>query len=40
VGIYLNPGGKPIRNPVGVKTSLGPLIKEEKPKLILEGKLR
>ena len=40
VGIYLNPGGKPIGNPVGVKTTLGPLIKEEKPKLILEGKLR
>jgi hypothetical protein len=40
VGIYLNTGGKPIGNPVGVKTALGPLVKEEKPKLILEGKLR
>jgi hypothetical protein len=40
IGIYLNPGGKPIGNPVGVKTPLGPLIKEEKPTLILEGKLR
>jgi hypothetical protein len=40
VGIYLNPTGKPIGNPVGVKTALGPLVKEEKPKLILEGKLR
>lgn len=40
IGIYLNPGGKPIGNPVGVKTALGPLVKEEKPKLILEGKLR
>lgn len=40
VGIYLNPAGKPIGNPVGVKTALGPLVKEEKPKLILEGKLR
>jgi hypothetical protein len=40
VGIYLNPAGKPIGNPVGVKSQLGSLITEEKPKLILEGKLR
>jgi hypothetical protein len=40
VGIYLNPAGKPIGNPVGVKSSLGPLVTQEKPKLILEGKLR
>ena len=40
VGIYLNPAGKPIGNPVGVKAALGSLVATEKPKLILEGKLR
>jgi len=40
VGIFLNPGGKPIANPVGVKATLGSLVAKEKPKLILEGKLR
>ena len=40
VGIYLNPAGKPIGNPVGVKAALGDLVATEKPKLILEGKLR
>lgn len=40
VGIYLNPAGKPIGNPVGVKSALGPLVAQDKPKLILEGKLR
>jgi hypothetical protein len=40
VGIYLNPGGTPIANPVGVKSQLGPLVEKEKPKLILKGKLR
>lgn len=40
VGIYLNPGGKPIANPVGVKAALGSLVEKEKPKLILQGKLR
>jgi hypothetical protein len=40
VAIYLNPGGKPIKNPLGVKTALGPLLEHEKPKLVLEGKLR
>ena len=39
-GIYLNPGGKPIANPVGVKQALGDLIAQDKPKLILQGKLR
>ncbi len=39
-GIYLNPGGKPIGNPVGVKAALGSLVAKEKPKLILQGKLR
>lgn len=40
VGIYLNPGGKPIGNPVGVKAALGSLVAKDKPKLILQGKLR
>lgn len=40
VGIYLNPAGKPIGNPVGVKAALGSLVEPEKPKLILMGKLR
>jgi hypothetical protein len=40
VAIYLNPGGKPIKNPLGVKAALGALMKPEKPKLVLEGKLR
>ena len=40
VGIYLNPGGKPIANPVGVKAALGSLVATETPKLILQGKLR
>jgi len=40
VGIYLNPGGKPIGNPLGVKAALGSLVAKDKPKLILEGKLR
>jgi hypothetical protein len=40
VGIYLNPGGKPIANPVGVKAALGSLVEHEKPKPILQGKLR
>jgi hypothetical protein len=39
-GIYLNPGGKPIANPVGVAAALGSLVAKETPKLILEGKLR
>jgi hypothetical protein len=39
-GIYLNPGGKPIGNPVGVKATLGSLVAMDKPKLILQGKLR
>ena len=40
VGVYLNPSGKPIGNPVGVKAALGNLIAQEKPKPILVGKLR
>ncbi|MCX5818608.1 MAG: hypothetical protein NT047_01630 [Deltaproteobacteria bacterium] len=39
-GIYLNPGGKPMANPVGVKAALGDLVAKDKPKLILLGKLR
>lgn len=40
VGIFLNPGDKAIQNPLGVKSTLGALIKTETPTLILEGKLR
>jgi hypothetical protein len=40
IGIFLNPGDKPIKNPLGVKAKLGALMKTKKPKLILEGKLR
>ena len=40
LGIFLNPGDKPIQNPLGVKAKLGALIKHKKPTLILEGKLR
>jgi hypothetical protein len=42
VGIYLNPGGTPIHNPVGTpgRDELGTLIKKDKPQLILRGKLR
>jgi hypothetical protein len=39
-GIYLNPGGKPIGNPVGVAAALGSLVARDTPKLILQGKLR
>ncbi len=42
VGIYLNPGGTPIQNPVGTpgRDELSTLIKKDKPLLILQGKLR
>ena len=40
LAIYLNPGGEPIRNPVGVKSPLGSLIASEKPTPVLRGKLR
>jgi hypothetical protein len=40
IGIYSNPGGKPIENPVGVKAALGAAIKQTLPTMILEGKLR
>jgi len=40
VGIFLNPAGNAIQNPLGVKSTLGALIKEKKPTLILEGKIR
>ncbi len=42
VGIYLNPGGSPIANPVGTpgRDELGTLIKKDRPILILQGKLR
>lgn len=40
IGIYSNPGGKPIENPVGVKAALGAVIKQTLPTMVLEGKLR
>ncbi len=40
LAIYLNPGGKPIHNPVGVKAKLGAVMKTAKPKMILVAKLR
>jgi len=40
VGIFLNPSGNAIQNPLGVKSTIGALIKTETPTLILEGKLR
>jgi hypothetical protein len=40
VGVYLNPPGRVIGNPVGVKAALGSLVAPEKPKPILTGKLR
>ncbi|OGP57366.1 MAG: hypothetical protein A2V65_08785 [Deltaproteobacteria bacterium RBG_13_49_15] len=40
LAVFLNPGGKPIHNPLGVKATLDALIKTEKPKMVLEGKLR
>ena len=40
IAIYLNPGDKPIENPVGVSAKLGAFMKEKKPTMVLEGKLR
>jgi uncharacterized alpha/beta hydrolase family protein len=40
VAIYLNPGGEPVKNPLGVKAKLGALMKKKKAKMVLEGKLR
>jgi len=40
LGIFLNPGTQPLLNPLGVDTTLGPLVTITKPTLILEGKLR
>ena len=40
LAIYLNPGGKPIHNPVGVKAKLGAVLKQDKPKMVLVAKLR
>jgi hypothetical protein len=40
IAIFLNPGDKPIHNPLGVKAKLGALMKSDKPKMVLEGKLR
>jgi hypothetical protein len=40
IAVYLNPGDTPIQNPLGVKATLGELIKTKLPTMILEGKLR
>lgn len=40
IGIYLNPEGEPVKNPLGVKAKLGALMKKKKAKMVLEGKLR
>lgn len=40
IGVFLNPGNKPIGNPLGVKAKLGQLVKKKLPTLILVGKLR
>ena len=40
LAIYLNPGGKAIHNPVGVKAKLGAVLKVAKPKMVLVVKLR
>lgn len=40
LAIYLNPGGKPIHNPVGVKATLNAVMKQEKPVMVLSAKLR
>jgi len=40
LAVFLNPGAQPLANPLGVDTTLGPLVKITKPTMILEGKLR
>ena len=40
IAVFENPGDQPIHNPLGVKAKLGALVKEKKPTMILEGKLR
>ena len=40
IAVYLNPGDTPIHNPLGVKATLGELVKTKLPTMILEGKLR
>ena len=40
IGVFLNPGDRPIGNPLGVKAKLGQFIKKKLPTLILVGKLR
>lgn len=40
IAVYLNPGDAPIHNPLGVKATLGELVKTKLPTMILEGKLR
>jgi len=40
LGVFLNPGKKPVGNPLGVKAKLGAIMKQAKPKMVLVGKLR
>ena len=40
LAVYLNPDGKAILNPVGVKSKLGAVIKGKKPKMVLVANLR
>jgi len=40
LGVFLNPGKKPIGNPLGVKAKLGAIIKQHKAKMVLIAKLR
>lgn len=40
LGIFLNPDKQPVKNPLGVKAKLGALMKQKKPKMVLEANLR
>jgi hypothetical protein len=40
LAIYLNPSGKPVANPVGVKAKLGAFMKGDKAQMIIVAKLR
>jgi hypothetical protein len=40
IGVFMNPGKEPLLNPLGVDTTLGPLVQIKTPKMVLEGKLR
>jgi hypothetical protein len=40
LGVFLNPGKKPLGNPLGVKATLGAIIKQKTAKMVLFAKLR